>query len=81
MRIEFIKFGNAVSVDGTNLASASNQHYEITQVSDFVFEIKSRRLPKFVTKVSVTNVSEWRESNEVEEVKPATTKAKPKATS
>lgn len=71
--IEFIKFGNAVSVNGVNLNSANNKDFNIHQVNDFVFSVASKRAPTKETFVAVTNVSEWR--NE------AVAKAKSKANS
>jgi len=65
MKIEFMKFGNAVSINGTNMNSVHNKEFHIERESDFVFAIASKKAPEVVTKVALTNVSEWREEKTV----------------
>lgn len=65
MKVEFVKFGNAVSVNGTNMHSANSKDFNIERESDFVFTVASKRAPDVVTKVALTNVSEWREEKTV----------------
>ena len=43
--IEFIKFGNAVNVAGTNLTSAHQKDYNIERIEDFVFSVSPKRDP------------------------------------
>lgn len=58
-KLEFLKFGNAVSIDGKNMLSANSQEYDIEK-EGFEFSVTSKRNPKATTWVGFTNVSEWR---------------------
>lgn len=76
MKVEFIKFGNAVSVNGTNMNSANSKDFFIERESEFVFAVASKRAPNVVTKIALTNVSEWREEKSSEEKTVAAKKSK-----
>lgn len=60
-KLEFAQFSVAVMVDGKNLLSAHNKDYEIDQVNEWKFRVRSRFRPQAVTYVGITNVAHWRE--------------------
>jgi hypothetical protein len=83
-KLEFCRFGMAVSVGGKNIMSAGSKDYDILK-NGMEFCIISKRNPQHRTFVGLTNVPEWRieidESSTDTAQKPKTSKADSKRAS
>lgn len=58
-KLEFCRFGMAISVGGKNIMSAGQKDYDIFK-NGMEFCIISKRNPAHKTFVGLTNVPEWR---------------------
>ena len=58
-KLEFCRFGMAISVGGKNIMSAQSKDYDILK-NGMEFCIISKRNPQHRTFVGLTNVPEWR---------------------
>ena len=77
-KLEFCRFGMAISVGGKNILSAGCKDYEILK-NGMEFCIISKRNPAHKTFVGLTNVPEWRIEPDESKSNPSTESKSSKA--